>query len=171
MGATGTGKTNFIVKARKVLCPDSPASEGPASGESLKGGTKDISAYRILNHPDYGNRVVLLDTPGFDDSIQDDGRILEKIGDWIKHTYRDHCGVTLAGILYFNRMSDNRANGTALRNLKLLGNLCGTHAAANVVFVTTMWDTMMKTPEGGNKAKERLEEYSKKWWKVNISPH
>ena len=44
-------------------------------------------AYLILDHERYGCRIVLVDTPGFDDMKWTEEKILKLIGDWLKKTY------------------------------------------------------------------------------------
>jgi len=48
----------------------------------------------------------------------------------------------LYGIAFLHRISDNRMDGTKTRILELFHGLHGTQAAKNVVFVTTMWDSL-----------------------------
>jgi hypothetical protein len=48
-------------------------------------------------------------------------------------------GVTLAGVLYFHRISDFRMGGTSTRNFKMFRELCGDTTLQNVVIVTNMW--------------------------------
>lgn len=46
----------------------------------------DVQVTRI-KHPKYGDRIVLVDTPGFDDTTRSDMEILEIIGKWLTNTY------------------------------------------------------------------------------------
>jgi hypothetical protein len=48
--------------------------------------------------------------------------------------------IKLAGILYFHRITDNRAAGTPLKNLRMFEKLCGKNAFGNIILTTTMWD-------------------------------
>jgi hypothetical protein len=48
-------------------------------------------------------------------------------------------GVTLAGVLYFHRISDFRMGGISTRNFKMFRKLCGDSTLQNVVIVTNMW--------------------------------
>ena len=57
------------------------------SGSSLASCTKQIQAVRVYEHPKYANRLVLVDTPGFDDTHKSDMEILQMISDWLKKTY------------------------------------------------------------------------------------
>ena len=42
---------------------------------------------RVLGHATYGNNLVLVDTPGFDDTNKEDKEILEMINQWMKKVY------------------------------------------------------------------------------------
>ena len=57
------------------------------SGSALASCTKQIQAVRVYEHPKYANRLVLVDTPGFDDTHKSDMEILQMISDWLKKTY------------------------------------------------------------------------------------
>ena len=123
-------------------------------GDNLKSETFDVKPvwYR---HPDSDRDVILLDTPGFADTERTDTDILSTIANWLKETYaptvinhnfyslcddtRYEKRVTLAGILYLHRISDNRMTNVSVTNLRMLKELCGKDSLANVVFVTTMW--------------------------------
>ena len=48
-------------------------------------------------------------------------------------------GSTLAGVLYFHRISDLRMGGALTGNFRMFRNLCGEVALRNVVIVTNMW--------------------------------
>jgi len=62
--------------------------KGRRAKESFKSVTKDLGAFRILDHERYESRIVLVDTPGFDDTNgKSDEQILELIGEWLKQTY------------------------------------------------------------------------------------
>lgn len=116
--------------------------------------TQDISAYRVQVD---NRQVVLLDTPGFDDTYKSDAEVLKGIADWLAITYVG--GHRLTAIIYLHRISDLRMPGSAMRNLAAFRKLIGDDALHNVVLVTTMWDhvdqvggaererTLVDTPE------------------------
>jgi hypothetical protein len=54
-------------------------------------------------------------------------------------TYRYKHGITLAGVLYFHRISDFKMGGTSTRNFKMFRKLCGDTTLQNVIIVTNMW--------------------------------
>jgi len=60
---------------------------GERSGSSLGSCTQTIQAVRMYDHPKYANRLVLVDTPGFDNTEKSDMEILQMISDWLKQTY------------------------------------------------------------------------------------
>ena len=69
----------------------------------------------------------------------------------------------LAGILYFHRITDNRAVGTPLKNLRIFEKLCGKNAFGNIVLTTTMWDNINDVT-----GQERENELRKHYWRSMI---
>ncbi|KAF4565300.1 hypothetical protein EYR36_001870 [Pleurotus pulmonarius] len=148
MGPTGVGKSTFINAAagftRVVV------------GDTLEACSTEIQAVEI----DYEKqKVVLVDTPGFDDTHTSDTKVLNMIANWLKDTYNNK--VKLTGIVYMHRITDNRMAGAPLKNLKLFANLCGTIAAEGVAMTTTMWD-IVDSPEVGRKREKELRTH---YWK------
>jgi len=97
-----------------------------------------------------GREVILIDTPGFDDTNVSDAEILEKIAAFLAVTYES--GSKLAGIIYIHRISDDRFTGIAVRNFKMFRKLCGESTLKNVVLVTNMWG---RVEEGVGEAREK----------------
>ncbi|KAI5995160.1 P-loop containing nucleoside triphosphate hydrolase protein [Pisolithus albus] len=151
MGPTGTGKSSFVAKATNR------GEEGV--GHLLVSHTSEIRATKCIIEK---SNVVLVDTPGFDDTHKADLQILESISDWLNKTYKQ--GTLLSGILYFHRISDIRMAGTPLKNLRVFRKLCGNKAMSQVILVTTMWDEVDESV--GN---ERLEELEGDYWKAMIA--
>jgi GTPase Era involved in 16S rRNA processing len=60
--------------------------EKKRAGDGLESFTQKVQAVRVMNHETYQNQIVLVDTPGFDDTHRSDMEILEMIGDWLKKT-------------------------------------------------------------------------------------
>ncbi|KAF9043948.1 hypothetical protein BJ165DRAFT_1611746 [Panaeolus papilionaceus] len=160
MGPTGAGKSNFIEKLNGGNLIG--GATGKISSAHLKSYTSEMAVYRVYNHPLFHNNIVMVDTPGFDDTKKTDLQILEMIGSWLQETY-GKLGVLLSGILYFHRITDNRFSGTANKNLRMFGKLCGDGAASKVTFVTTMWDKM--PGERTDIARERVKELKGTYWK------
>ncbi|KAI0071420.1 hypothetical protein K474DRAFT_1669018 [Panus rudis PR-1116 ss-1] len=131
MGTTGAGKTTFI---------------NVASGSDLRVGiglesctdTIQKTAPFELN----GKKIVLIDTPGFDDTTKSDAEVLDIICDYLSSDYQN--GHKLTGIIYLHRITDNRMAGSAMRNFRFFQDLCGDGALANCAIVTNMWNSISK---------------------------
>lgn len=149
MGPTGSGKSTFIDVATE--------QDGKTVGHGLESKTSDIRAVRY-KHPAMNEEVVLVDTPGFDDTHKPDTEILKLIAEWLKDTYKKDKKLT--AILYLHRISDNRMAGSPLRNLKMFNQLCGDGALTNVVLVTTMWSKVRR--EVGE---QRQQDLQNNFWK------
>jgi len=66
----------------------------------------------------------------------------------------------VVGLLYFHRISDNRAG---LKNLLLYHGLCGEHFGGRIIFTTTMWDEV-----GEETGASREEKLKAEFWKPMI---
>ncbi|KDR82096.1 hypothetical protein GALMADRAFT_115026, partial [Galerina marginata CBS 339.88] len=157
MGPTGSGKSNIIDNLTGAVGESKLAGSASASYTY----TKRLNALRIKNHHIYGDQIVLLDTPGFGDTTRTDIEIFEMIIDWLVNAYKEK--VTLAGIVYLHRITDNRMSGAYYQNLRMFDELCGEKAAANVVLVTTMWDKVE-----ADVGEMREEDLTKNYWKKMI---
>ncbi|KAI6006735.1 hypothetical protein EDC04DRAFT_974151 [Pisolithus marmoratus] len=144
MGPTGAGKSTFVDRA--LGRPDVGASH------DLISYTKEMRPYRYP-HSDGIRNIVLVDTPGFDDTFMTDAQILRQIAHWLNATYKKN--IKLSGVLYLHRISDNRVSGTPLRNYNMFKELCGKENFKNVILVTTMWDEV--TEEVGSAREKELQ--------------
>ena len=45
---------------------------------------RDLAASRVIDHEKYGSRIVIVETPRFNDTEKSDEQILKLIGDWLK---------------------------------------------------------------------------------------
>jgi len=133
MGATGAGKSTFI---NTLL-----GEEEMQVGRGLQSCTIELafgSIEKIEGHPLLqGYRIVLIDTPGFDDTYKTDFVILSKIATWLKNSYKK--GAKLGGVIYLHDISAARFTGTARRNLQMFRSLCGEDVLDNIVLGTTKW--------------------------------
>ena len=94
MGPTGSGKTNV----REIIVSLTPYSQDKngqfinnftgnseqRSARNLKSDTKNVTPYPVMYHD---LRLVLVDTPGFDDTYRPDSVILRIIADWLTQKY------------------------------------------------------------------------------------
>jgi hypothetical protein len=163
MGVTGTGKSSFI---RLVTGDDSiKIGEGLQSGRLLgiccdlgnansngMAATAKVAAYRFAFG---GYNFVLIDTPGFDDTVVRDEVIVKSISEWLAESYL--AGQKLNGILYLHRIIDPRMQGTALRNFKMFRSLCGKNFYKQVILGTTFWTTLRGTSAGKATGQRRLD--------------
>jgi len=160
MGPTGAGKSNII---------DALTNQpGRRAGSSLESRTTKVCAVRLINHPVHGDRLVLVDTPGFGDE-KSDMQILEMISKWLQDVYEKD--IRLAGIIYLHRITDNRMAGSPNRNLSMFGELCGDtpgKAMKKVVFVTTMWDQSLASASDEQRKilDKREEDLKDNYWKT-----
>ncbi|KXN84711.1 Putative L-type lectin-domain containing receptor kinase I.4 [Leucoagaricus sp. SymC.cos] len=146
MGPTGVGKSYFI----DLLTGQS----GKRAGHTLKSVTADIQATRV-RHPVHGDRVVLVDTPGFDNTTRTDMEIFVMINDWLAKVYKSD--VKLIEFIYLHRITDNRMFGpyNDLRIFGIFGWLCNV-VATHVTLVSTMWEKI--DPAVGAKTEGQLRE-------------
>ncbi|KAF8238168.1 hypothetical protein L208DRAFT_362715 [Tricholoma matsutake] len=135
LGPTGSGKSTFIEVA---TC----RAQNKTVGHSLQPHTKEIRAITVP-HPSTDHPIVLVDTPGLDDT-KFDAAIWSMIIVWLRKSY--HVS-TIAGIVYLYRISDNRSVGSPEKNLPLFDALCG-DVKNNVVIATTMWKKVKQSDVG-----------------------
>jgi len=170
MGRTGTGKTSFVnaVTGRGLTvghgleaCEYSLSTNfpfiylrDPLSNEAV--GTQDIqTASTTIN----GREVLLIDTPGFDDTNRSDVEILSTIADWVQgaNYLRKH----LSGIIYLHRITDKRMEGSNMKSLRMFRELCGEKNFGNVILCTTMWEDVGE--EEGQRREGELRDKEKFW--------
>lgn len=83
---------------------------------------------------------ILVDTPGFVDSPDDNLDILENIAD----TLAELAPKQVFGAIYFHNITEVRMKGTSLVVLDVFKAMCGKGFFPHMAFVTTMWDTIHK---------------------------
>ncbi|KAF8147719.1 P-loop containing nucleoside triphosphate hydrolase protein [Crassisporium funariophilum] len=157
MGPTGAGKSTFInaVLGKKHMHVHTELTACTLKVEHVD----TIPDFK--RHPSLaGYRVVIVDTPGFDEPPTDDSIIFESIEKWFLNLYSQK--KVLCGIIYLHDISHNRFSGTAARNINGFHNLCGKAVTDNVAFGTTMWQNVDN--EEGNKR----EVQQKSQWKTFI---
>lgn len=84
------------------------------------------------------SKVLLVDTPGFDDSGRTDSEILIQISRLLSAQYE--AGLSLKGVIYLHRITDIRYAGSSVRTLEIFKKICGTVALKNVLLVSTRWN-------------------------------
>ena len=84
--------------------------------------------------------LVLVDTPGFDDSSLSDYEVLKAIAAWLEKTFEK--GYRLNGLLYMHRINNARMEGSACRAFQVFKGVCGEDNYQNVILATTFWNKM-----------------------------
>ncbi|CAA7262284.1 unnamed protein product [Cyclocybe aegerita] len=132
IGPTGSGKSTFI----NVASRDANLKEG----HGMHPCTTGISRVVIDTIPDCPKlknfRLVLLDTPGFDNTLENDLGTAKLISDW------KTClgpNVILGGVLYLHDITTKRVTNAALRNLGFFSRIFGHDAIGKTILVTTNW--------------------------------
>ncbi|KZT01504.1 uncharacterized protein LAESUDRAFT_731067 [Laetiporus sulphureus 93-53] len=126
MGTTGCGKTSFV---------------NLVSGSNFTVGNEMQSCTETIDMAEFqlsDQKVVILDTPGFDDTERPQADVLHQIATFLQKMYEN--GTKPTGMIYMHRISDNRMTGSAIANFRLFRKICGDDAMKNAVIVTTMWD-------------------------------
>ncbi|KAG0694748.1 P-loop containing nucleoside triphosphate hydrolase protein [Suillus ampliporus] len=154
MGPTGVGKSTFINFA--------VGKDATPVGHDLQSCTQHINHAICACPGDPSRRVVLVDTPGFDDTFLSDTEILRRIAVWLASSYGDD--MKLAGVLYLHDISQPRMFGTSRRNLDMFRRLCGENAERNVILVTTKWNDV-----GAGVGERREQQLKDSFWKEMVN--
>ncbi|KAI5795148.1 P-loop containing nucleoside triphosphate hydrolase protein [Geopyxis carbonaria] len=140
LGETGAGKSNFINK----LSPGSAQV-----GHKLEScTTKPMLIPAVISQ----KPVLLVDTPGFNDTYRSDVEILREIAGVL--TLQFGCGVKLCGVLYLHDILSPRITGSSARQLAILQRIVGEENFRNVVLVTTKWPSRCSEPDIGAPVRE-----------------
>ncbi|KAF9450910.1 hypothetical protein P691DRAFT_725161 [Macrolepiota fuliginosa MF-IS2] len=151
IGPTGAGKSYYI-----DLLTGQP---GRRAGHTLSAATTQVEAVRV-KHSTYNDRVVLVDTPGIDNTARSSMQVLQMTSSWLQKTYKQD--IKLSGLVYLHRITDNRLT-EPLENLRMFRELCGDITMTQVILVSTMWEELV-VDEGASREKD-LEEL---FWKPLI---
>ncbi|KAF3215160.1 hypothetical protein TWF679_004406 [Orbilia oligospora] len=153
MGATGAGKSTFIENAM------SPGDPTPKAGHGLESETAEIQEYtigEIMN----GFEVILVDTPGFDDTENGDSLAFGQIAGWLKQYPHP-----LPGVIYIYNIQAGKGTKSFVRSLNILKKICGDSFTPNITLLTNQEefaseDMIQGAATGGseNEANEANEE-------------
>ena len=102
------------------------------------------------------SKVLLVDTPGFDDSVRSDSEILTEISRLLSAQYQG--GVSLKGVIYLHRITDIRYAGSQVKTLNIFKKICGDLALTNVLLVSTRWHEVDEA-EGASREQQLREKF------------
>ncbi|KJZ69822.1 hypothetical protein HIM_10775 [Hirsutella minnesotensis 3608] len=104
-----------------------------------------------------GSKLVLIDTPGFDDTKRSDAEILGEIARVLAAQYS--LGFELKGIVYLHRITDIRYTGSNVKTFEIFKRICGEETFHNVLLTTSRWGSVSE--EVGA---DREHELRKSFW-------
>ncbi|KAG9206732.1 gTPase, IMAP member 8 [Epicoccum nigrum] len=146
MGVTGAGKSYFINQLA--------GKEVVQEGADLDSCTQDCGLVPVS----IGNsKVLLIDTPGFDDTTRTDSEILTEIARILSAQYE--LGVELKGVIYIHRITDVRYSRAAIKTFEIFKKICGQEALCNVLLITSRWDGIEQSLGA-----ERERQLKEKFW-------
>lgn len=147
-GKTGAGKSSFVSSA--TGCEFEIGHSG-SSCESLE--VKTIKARCVISNMMHNlgtsevshgefflgkTRVIIFDTPGFDDSDSKDPQIFEKLTKWLAASHK--AGKYLNGLIFMQPISETRITGSEKKRTQLFKKIVGENFYCQVALVTSMWD-------------------------------
>lgn len=135
IGLTGAGKSTFVSNC---------TGHAVTIGHGLYSCTNSISAFQYTKH---GQRIFLIDTPGFNDTSRSDIETLEILATYLGASYAN--GVRIHGIITLYPITNNRMAGSNLRSIRILKEICGFASYSDLAIVTTMWP---KSQDSTNKS-------------------
>lgn len=101
--------------------------------------------------------MLLIDTPGFDDSIRSDGDILLEISKGL--AAQNALGVKLIGVIYLHDITARRMRHSLKRELQLVKLICGVENYKHVLLVTTQWGDRQRYDEFEDRQAELEDAY------------
>ncbi|TFK24910.1 hypothetical protein FA15DRAFT_575357, partial [Coprinopsis marcescibilis] len=160
LGPTGSGKSTFISNL---------IEEGqikPKVDDGLDSCTKQLQHYFIdppqsvvksLN----SRRIVLVDTPGFDDTEISDFEILRRVAVWLSVSYKRQMKV--GALVYIYPLSSSRYTHKDHTNLRIFKKMCGNDARPRVIMVASKRDLYTK-----KETREKREVQLRSHWKTML---
>lgn len=108
--------------------------------------------------------ILLLDTPGFDDSARQN---IDILGDIVSNlhlfTLRSQ-EIKVRGVIFLHSIRENRFNGSQAKTLGILKGLCGEEGMGHVIVGTTMW-TWDQNSKEFKKQIAREKQVRDRYWK------
>lgn len=136
VGLTGAGKTTFtnLVSGRTDL----------EVGDGIDPCTQEPAAVQFELD---GRPVVLIDTPGFDDTTRNDVQILEDIAKWLPKQDFFSKKQPIDGMILLYPITSDFDSTLEKRRTRILQKILGKNAYKRVVIATTMWGSLIDETE------------------------
>ncbi|THU87672.1 hypothetical protein K435DRAFT_867060 [Dendrothele bispora CBS 962.96] len=152
-GAVGAGRSTFI---NDFL--GNPGRMKVGNPSSLATCTTQIGHEIVDSNSQRRNRLVIVDTPGFDDEDKSDFEVLQEIANWIQQSFPQ--GVGRGGIIYLYDISSDRYRSTVNTNVAVLNKSFGRteDTYRRIVLVTTKWSRI-----GDQEGIKRQTELESRW--------
>ncbi|KAG0013605.1 hypothetical protein BGZ80_010969 [Entomortierella chlamydospora] len=150
MGITGAGKSYLI---REISGCDVKV------GNNLESCTQQID---VIQCQIASQGVVILDTPGFDDTHRSDTEVLQDVATFLEKLYKQD--FRISGIIYLHNIAETRMRGSSTKNLRMFSKLCGEKSYHNVVMLTGRWGTIDQSL-----AEEREKQLKDNFWKMYLT--
>ena len=93
-----------------------------------------------------GREIILIDTPGFDDTDRSEAHVLEQIANYLHTTYT--ANYLLTGLILLQPINGNRITGSEMRRTQLFKKILGPNAYERVIIGTTMWNKIAEESSG-----------------------
>ncbi|KAL0635295.1 hypothetical protein Q9L58_005783 [Maublancomyces gigas] len=155
MGKTGAGKSSMI----KLLGGKTSDGSEPIVDDGLESCTTTPIIYETTID---NKMILLLDTPGFDDSEQTNLDILKEIVSNLYVFALRPTEVEVRGLIFLHDITETRLSGSQRMTWQILKAICGEGSMKNVLVGTTQWSS-----EGDrrfqNEEKRERELHGKHW--------
>ncbi|CAA7263274.1 unnamed protein product [Cyclocybe aegerita] len=130
-GLTGAGRSTFI---NALL-----SNHRMRVGDTTASCTKEVE-YAIIPQPHKDYRLIVVDTPGFDQDGKPDSEVLKQISTWLHKSFPE--GIARGGVIYLHDISSDRNSGmtNALFILRQSFSQVQQMLCRRVALATTKWD-------------------------------
>lgn len=108
-------------------------------------------------------RILLLDTPGFDDSAVENLEVLNDIAANLYTFALQRAEIETRGVIFLHDISETRFGGSQRKTLEILKALCGPNGMKNCIIGTTMWNPSGTPKFRNEEARER--EFTRGHWR------
>lgn len=114
-----------------------------------------------------GKRIILVDTPGFDDAKRSDLDVLREVYQWFKDAHVEN--PQLNAIFYLHNITDNRMRGSAVKSTHVFRKLCGENFYPNLLLGTNFWRIVKPSSMVGAELRETQLRSEDTFWKTMIN--